>query len=88
MLGCGGLRDFGRVGHRAPGVLRFQFSLSCGICICGVMFDWGGAGGLEGSDVRLAWVPGIGVECLGGRFFTFFAFFHLGLALFSAGGSL
>ena len=50
------------------GCCAFVFSLSCGICVCGVMFDWGGAGSLQGGYVRLAWVPGFGVECLGGCF--------------------
>ena len=61
---------------RCPAVIA-----SVASCLIGV-----GLGGLRGGgDVRLAWVPGFGVECLGGCFFVFFC---LGLALFSAGGSL
>ena len=63
----------GELGIGRLGCCAFVFSLSCGICVCGVMFEWGG--GLQGGDVGLAWVPGFGVECLGGRFFAFFVFF-------------
>ena len=48
--GVSGESGIGRLGYCA-----FVFPLSCGICVCGIMFDWGGAGG---CGVAMSVLPG------------------------------
>ena len=83
-------RPVGSWASRALGAWGVALSLfHCPVVFASVAPYLSGMGlGARGGDVRLAWVPGFGVECLGSRFFAFFAFFHLGLVLFSTGGSL